>query len=440
MKVFIRKHRLPPLATFVLLAVLVAVSLGDLGRYALASGTWTSQISSTSQNLKGIACLNASTCFAVGAGGTIVATTNGGITSWTNQSSVTITNDLNGIACPSTTICYVVGATSGGGTAGAILKTTDGSSWSTQNGKVKQNYNGVACLSTLICYIVGASGTILNTTNGGSGGSTPWTSQTVGAANLNGIACPATNTCFAVGAGGTILKTIDGSTWTPQTSNTTNSLNGIACLSTTSCFAVGAASGGGNATILSYNGTTWTPQTSGTTNSLNGIACLSASTCFAAGNSGTILTNNAGSLTESGGIATTATPVTLNGANHTTTYTLGVTVSDTTGSGNGWNLTITSTTFTTGTHTLSTTASTITAPTAACVGACTRPTVTGITYPFTIPAGSPIPTALKYFNAAATSGMGTMTVTATVTVAIPANTFHGVYTSTLTIAIVSGPS
>ena len=149
MRVFIRKRRLPPLVSFVLLAALIAVSLGGLGSRVLASGTWGSQISGTGQNLNGIACPGTTTCFAVGANGTIVATTNGGSTSWTVQGSGITTNSLNGIACLSTTNCYAVGATGGGGSPGTILNTIDGSTWLTQNGKVKHNYNGVACLIRL---------------------------------------------------------------------------------------------------------------------------------------------------------------------------------------------------------------------------------------------------------------------------------------------------
>jgi hypothetical protein len=47
--------------------------------------------------------------------------------------------------------------------------------------------------------------------------------------------------------------------------------------------------------------------------------------------------------------------------------------------------------------------------------------------------------AVKLFNAAANTGMGSFTVTPTVQVAIPANTFAGTYTSTVTVAVVSGP-
>jgi hypothetical protein len=104
---------------------------------------------------------------------------------------------------------------------------------------------------------------------------------------------------------------------------------------------------------------------------------------------------------------------------------------------------VTSTTFTTGggsPHLLSTTASTATGVTSSCAGGttCTNPT-NSITYPLSVPAAAVAPTAVKLFNAAANTGMGSFTVTPTVSVAIPANTYAGSYTSTVTVAVVSGP-
>ncbi|HEX3455133.1 MAG TPA: WxL domain-containing protein [Gaiellaceae bacterium] len=119
-----------------------------------------------------------------------------------------------------------------------------------------------------------------------------------------------------------------------------------------------------------------------------------------------------------------------------------MTVLDATGSGSGWNVTVTSTTFTTGggsPHLLSTTASNATGVSSSCAtGTCTNPT-NSITYPLGVPAGSSAPTAVKLFNAAANTGMGNFTITPTISVSIPANTYAGTYTSTVTVAVVSGP-
>jgi hypothetical protein len=152
-------------------------------------------------------------------------------------------------------------------------------------------------------------------------------------------------------------------------------------------------------------------------------------------------TVNAGTLS----LSTSATPsvsATLDGTDKTPNYTLPMTVSDGTGSGAGWNVTVTSTQFTTGggtPRTLSTSASSATGVTSVCAGGtCTDPT-NSITYPFTVPAAAVAPAAVKLYNAAANTGMGSFTVTPTVQVSIPANTYAGTYTSTVTVAVVSGP-
>jgi hypothetical protein len=142
-------------------------------------------------------------------------------------------------------------------------------------------------------------------------------------------------------------------------------------------------------------------------------------------------------------ISTSATPafgVTLDGTDQTASYSVPTTVIDATGSGLGWNLTVTSTQFTTGSFTLASTASTLTGVTNSCVGGSTCTAATNsIGYPLTVPAAATAPAAVKFFNAAANSGAGKFTNTPTINVSIPANTRAGTYTSTLTLAAVSGP-
>jgi hypothetical protein len=144
-------------------------------------------------------------------------------------------------------------------------------------------------------------------------------------------------------------------------------------------------------------------------------------------------------------LSTSAAPTfsaNLDGGDSTPTYTVPLTIQDTRGTGAGWNATITSTQFTTGgatPDTLATNASSLTGVTSACAsGTCTNPT-NAIIYPVAVPAGSTPPTAVKFFNAATSSGMGKFTNTPTIGVFVPQNSFAGTYTSTLTIAIVSGP-
>ena len=89
--------------------------------------------------------------------------------------------------------------------------------------------------------------------------------------------------------------------------------------------------------------------------------------------------------------------------------------------------------------TLPTTASTAVSVAAVCAsGSCVNPTNT-VSYPITIPAGTTAPAPVKLFNAAVGTGMGVFTVTPSVNILVPAATIAGTYTSTITLAIVSGP-
>src|SRR5476649_2029415 len=148
----------------------------------------------------------------------------------------------------------------------------------------------------------------------------------------------------------------------------------------------------------------------------------------------------AGSLSLRNG-ATASISDTLDGTDQSVNYTLPLTMNDLRGSGAVWNLTMTSTTFNDGAgHTLATAASSLAAATSACTtgGTCTNPT-NSITYPVTVPAAATAPAAVKVFNAATRSGMGRFTVTPSINVSIPGNAYAGSYSSTLTIAAVSGP-
>jgi hypothetical protein len=132
---------------------------------------------------------------------------------------------------------------------------------------------------------------------------------------------------------------------------------------------------------------------------------------------------------------------TLDGTDQSASYSLALGLNDVRGSGAGWNLTVTSTSFSDGAgHTLAANSSSLTGATSACLagGSCTAPT-NAVSYPLTVPAAATAPAAVKLFDSAANTGMGRFTVTPSVSVAVPGNAYAGAYTSTVTIAAVSGP-
>jgi hypothetical protein len=155
-------------------------------------------------------------------------------------------------------------------------------------------------------------------------------------------------------------------------------------------------------------------------------------------------TVTAGTTLTATGVGSPSFTLTLNGVDQTPTYALPVSVIDARGlaAGGGWNLTITSTQFNDGAgHTFPTTASTMTAVSTACGASstCLAPTNGVANTNLAVPAAAVAPAAVKWENAANATGLGTNTVTATIQVAVPANVFAGVYSSTVTVAIIAGP-
>jgi hypothetical protein len=162
--------------------------------------------------------------------------------------------------------------------------------------------------------------------------------------------------------------------------------------------------------------------------SVAAIATFKASTC------------SSGSLGMTAPASTSFPSFTLNGTDQNATTTVTLKPDDESAGHPGWNITETSTTFNDGAgHTLPTTATVTTAASTATTGGnCVMPT-NSITYPVTLPAAASAPTAVKAYNAASATGQGPTNVTLTFQLSVPANTYHGTFTSTWTFAIVSGP-
>jgi len=189
------------------------------------------------------------------------------------------------------------------------------------------------------------------------------------------------------------------------------------------------------------------------------VACGSAET---AGTACTL--NGTGSITAGALGLTSATTLawvtTLSGLDQqltvTTTAQQSYLVDDATGSGAGWHVTVSATTFTNGTATLansgtfSTNGSTssetaTTAPTAACSSGATCVLPTDVTtYPANITTAASSPTAVDTYDTSASTGMGSITIGVGASpvgwwLNIPAKALAGTYTSAVTVEIISGP-
>jgi len=172
--------------------------------------------------------------------------------------------------------------------------------------------------------------------------------------------------------------------------------------------------------------------------------CACTSTAGAAITASETVTGGSLSFINSTPATITFNGITLSGtANQTDTQTQLFDVDDARGTGVGWNITATSTTFTDGSgDTLPTTATTIqSAPTAACDTSvtCTVATNTGLSFPYTLPAAGTAPTATKMFNADTNTGLAAQSFSPTWQIAIPANSKAGTYTSTWTFSLTTNP-
>jgi hypothetical protein len=168
-----------------------------------------------------------------------------------------------------------------------------------------------------------------------------------------------------------------------------------------------------------------------------------------------LITSPAGATTASatltaGSLGFASTPgnvtfpsVALNGQNRSVNASQPLDIADATGSGAGWNVTATSTLFSSGSYTLPAGATTITsAPAAATCDTgvtCTPAASNSVSYPYSLPAANTAPTATKLFTAGIGTGMGDQTLNPSWSLAIPANAYAGNYTSTWTLSLVSGP-
>jgi photosystem II stability/assembly factor-like uncharacterized protein len=184
--------------------------------------TWLTQISGTTQTLVSVQfAADGQRGWAVGVGGTILATKNGGET-WQAQTSGT------------PQLLFSVQFAADGqhgwavGTGGTILATKNGGeTWQAQtSGTTQPLYSVQFAADGQHGWAVGTGGTILATKNGGG----TWQAQTSGTTQtLLSVQFAADGQQgWAVGDGGTILATKNGGeTWQAQTSGTTQTLTSV---------------------------------------------------------------------------------------------------------------------------------------------------------------------------------------------------------------------
>ncbi|MGE5810427.1 MAG: YCF48-related protein [Ignavibacteria bacterium] len=214
-----------------------------------------------------------------------------GQSEWIKQYSGT-TDDLWGVYCTDTLTAIAVGAN------GTIIRTTNGGvKWNRQKSHTSVLLYGVTFVTRNRGFIVGSKGTILQTENGGE----TWVSKPSGTnIDLHSVSFADENTGMAVGGEGTsalILRTEDsGLTWFLQTIPINIPLWGVSLINKDTGFVVGEWKPGGTIFCTTDGGVNWNPQSAGYyTDKMYNIDFINENTGMAVGLFGTvIITNNGG--------------------------------------------------------------------------------------------------------------------------------------------------
>ncbi|MBX7047143.1 MAG: T9SS type A sorting domain-containing protein [Ignavibacteria bacterium] len=248
---------------------------------------WVTKTSLTANALTSVKFIDANNAIAVGQFGIILYSTNAGET-WNNQTTGT---NLTGVFFPSATVGYACGST------GTVLKSTNaGVNWSALTTGSTVNFTGVNFTSESEGYVVGANGTVLKTTNGG----TNWITLTSGTTNALTSANFVSTNGWICGANATMRKTTNsGTNWAAQTLPGGGGGTNVTCvffLDANTGYAVGQ---GARINYTVNGGTAWGTQTAGGGgfNNYNGIFMVNGTTGWIVGDGATVLKTTTGGLT-----------------------------------------------------------------------------------------------------------------------------------------------
>lgn len=322
---------------------------------AVAPAAWAAQSSGTSQALFAVSCFDASRCKAVGAGGTLLYTKNGGAT-WRIQNNPLTgsSSTLYRIDCVGQSTCYVIGrpniilVTHNGGVTwsthrlsvpGVGADLTSSACVASQSGDLRGRLAlcrlgllDVACISASTCYVV-ATGRIQGPAGGltsavfltSDGGST-WIKQLIPATEpcigpcghppppenpypLEWITCRPGLPCRAGGSvwidartgnASLVIETSKpGAAWTPVRNlfPYSSARDSAVCTTITRCYSVWTTDpfDPGNGIWLSVDGgANWNDLKSGSQRMRNAISCPGARTCYSVGNQGSITASTSG--------------------------------------------------------------------------------------------------------------------------------------------------
>ncbi|MCW2920869.1 MAG: hypothetical protein JWL76_743 [Thermoleophilia bacterium] len=279
-------------------------AVGDAGRVirrTTAGGTtWSVVTSAGAQTLQAVSAFSPTVVFVAGTGGALYRSDTSGA-SWvaaTGTCNFTFTD----IVAVDANTAFVVGH--GGRVVrafwnGATFACTD----LTSNANVGEDMRGVSTDGTSI-FAVGVMGTLIRSNN--TTAAATWSRMLPGtAADLGGVSSPSDGSIWVAGTSDTISSAPNGTTFAVVRVETTDSttLTAVAGVSDTTAYVVGGQVDRGatwQAAIrkTANGGTSWTSQTSSTTNALFGVDAVGDGTiAYAAGDNGTIVQTTNGGTT-----------------------------------------------------------------------------------------------------------------------------------------------
>jgi len=237
---------------------------------------WAAQTSGTANHLLSVQFADVNTGIAVGTGGTVIHTSDGGAT-WRTAILVPYSVNLYGVDMGDADIAWAVG---GGAILDVIWRTTDGGfTWEALNPPaLHAQYFSICSLDALNSVAVGSAGTIVRTFDGGESWSQASTVPV--ATNMRGVSMIDANTGWAVGDNGAAWTTSDGGdNWTTQTSGTPATLRSVSFVDANNGTAVGYAS------ILhtTNGGATWTSVGTTGTKDFTSVRMLNANEAWTVG-------------------------------------------------------------------------------------------------------------------------------------------------------------
>jgi photosystem II stability/assembly factor-like uncharacterized protein len=185
----------------------IGIAAGDFGTIIRSTNgglTWAASPSGTSAHLLCVRWLSDSTVIAAGYSGLVLRSTDAGLT-WSPVPSGT---SLPLTDCDAWDPLHAIAV----GYNGIILRTSDGgASWATAAQVAGSNHFGIAYADSLAVSVCGTSGRMLRSTDGG----TSWTWQAFGGSTFLDVDFVDSTNGVAAGSGGGVLRSSDaGASWT----------------------------------------------------------------------------------------------------------------------------------------------------------------------------------------------------------------------------------